>query len=349
MRKTPLSRLPFELRVGGWATIVVLSFGITPTTGFGYDETFDGGAVPGNWTAQNGSAGTATLGIVDDTAGIGAGNALSVVSATRQGVIGQIPEFAFANVGDSIELRFDVRLTDFPNNAGGFRFGLYHDNGGSGFSSGYRALLGTGTSYLSTDIQADGGDTDIGFGTNRENPPGYQSNLPGINDNNPHSMAFILNRTANGVEMNVLQDGTPNFSAPVEHVMGEGTGTPIEAQTAFNQIMFTTNGGYEGFIDNVTVNYFVPGDVTGDGFVNDDDFDVILGAMFTNVSLRTQGDLSGDGFVDFADYRIWKDTPKTNPGAIVGSIPEPSGGALMGLLIGIGVAARKRWKVRDLG
>src|SRR5690606_20148124 len=113
--------------------------------------------------------------------------------------------------------------------------------------------------------------------------------------------------------------------------------------------MFTTNGGYTGLIDNVSVKYFVPGDVTGDGLVNNNDFDVILGAMFTNVSMRTQGDLTGDGFVDFADYRVWKDTPKSGVGAGEVAVPEPSSLALMGLAIGIGFVARKRWKARLLG
>lgn len=351
MRNLTLKQESFGLRVGVLTGLLVAASCAVPTLALAvYTENFSGGTVPVNWTAQNGTMGLATLGIVDDSAGIGTGNALSITSATRQGVIGSIPEVAFANVGDSIELRFDVRLTSFADNAGGFRFGLYHDNGGSpALSSGYRALMGTGTGFLSTDVQADGGDPDIGFGTNRENPPGFMSNEPGFNDNDPHSMALILTRTVEGVEINVFQDGAPNFPAPVEHITGQGAGTATPIQTAFNQIMFTTNGGYTGLIDNVSVKYFVPGDVTGDGLVNNNDFDVILGAMFTNVSMRTQGDLTGDGFVDFADYRVWKDTPKSGVGAGEVAVPEPSSLALMGLAIGIGFVARKRWKARLLG
>ena len=111
-----------------------------------FQATFDGSTVPANWSAQHGSTGTATLGIVNDASGIGDGNALSITAATRQGVIGSFDEVTLANVGDKIDLSFDVRLTQFANNAGGFRFGLYDDHDGAARSSGYRALVGTGTS-----------------------------------------------------------------------------------------------------------------------------------------------------------------------------------------------------------
>lgn len=234
------------------AAVWVSPAGATPV----YTETFNGPGVPVNWTAQNGTMGTATLGIADDAGGIGSGNALSVISATQQGVIGSFSETSFANVGDKIELSFDVRLTQIANNSGGFRFGLYHDNGGSpALSSGYRALMGTGTLAASTDVQADGGFTNIGFGTNRENPPGFQSDEPGFNDNDPHSLRLILTRTEMGVSIDVWQDGTSNYPAAVEHITGMGAGTPTPIQTEFNQIMFTTNGGYTGLIDNVQVKY----------------------------------------------------------------------------------------------
>lgn len=243
-------------RCVAWIALVVAALWAAPGNATPiYSETFDGPTVPSNWTAQNGTQGLATLAIADDTGGINAGDALSIASATRQGVFGEFPEVSFVEVGDQIELCFDVRLTSFANNSGGLRFGLYHDNDGLADSSGYRALLGTGSNYLSTDVQADGGDTDVAFGTNRENPTGFQSNEPGINDNDPHSLRLILTRTADGVSIDVWQDGVSNFPAPVEHITGAGGGTPIPIQTSFNQIAFTTNGGYMGLIDNVQVKY----------------------------------------------------------------------------------------------
>jgi hypothetical protein len=347
-----IARFHRFVRRGALSSLVFATVWSVPTvTVAAYSEFFNGPSVPTNWFAQNGTAGLATLAITDDTGGINSGNALMMTSATRQGVIGSFPEVMFANVGDSIELRFDARLTSFPNNAGGFRFGLYHDNGGSpALSSGYRALLGTGTSYLSTDVQADGGDPDIAFGTNRENPIGFASDEPGINDNNPHSFAFILTRTTAGVSMNVFQDGNPNFPAPVEHITGQGAGVPTPIQTKFNQIAFTTNGGYVALVDNVRVNYFVPGDVTGDGLVNNDDFNVILAAMFTSVTSRMEGDLTGDGFVDFADYRQWKDTPKSGTGAGSSVVPEPSTlASIITMAIGIVTVVANRRRARSSG
>lgn len=316
-----------------------------------YSETFSGATVPTNWNAQNGTAGTAVLSIANDSGGINSGNALSITSATRQGVIGSFPNTALINTGDSIELLFDARLTSFANNSGGFRFGLYYDNGGSpALSSGYRFLVGTGNNTPRTDIQADGGDTDIGFGTNRENPSGFLNTINGINDFDPHSYRLSLTRTTNGVLIDLLQDGISSFAAPVEHISGAGAGTPVPLQTVFNQIMFTTNGGYTGLIDNISVSYFVPGDVNGDGLVNNNDFNIILGAMFTSVGSRQQGDLTGDGFVDFRDYRIWKDTPKSGAGGGASSIPEPGTlASLTGIMIGLVICVGRRRRLQKIG
>jgi hypothetical protein len=89
----------------------------------------------------------------------------------------------------------------------------------------------------------------------------------------------------------------------------------------------------------------LPGDVNGDGFVNTTDFNIILGAMFTNVTSRFEGDLTGDFLVDFADYREWKDAPKTNPASGSGSnetIPEPANITLLVVALGIGSLARRQ-------
>jgi len=220
-----------------------------------YSETFDAATVPTNWAAQNGTAGTATLGIVDDSGGIDSGNALSIVSATRQGVIGTIDEVSFASVGDRIQLSFDARLLSYPNNSGGFRFGLYHDNDGLELSSGYRIFVGTGTNAPRTDVAADGGDPDIMFGVNRENPPGFLNTINGINSNEPHHFELNLTRTVDGVLIDVFQNGVASFAAPVLHIPGTGAGVATPLQTRFNQIAFTTNGGISAIIDNVQVTY----------------------------------------------------------------------------------------------
>ncbi|WP_425395233.1 PEP-CTERM sorting domain-containing protein [Aeoliella sp.] len=240
-------------RCVAWIALVVAALWAAPGNATPiYSETFDGPAVPSNWTAQNGTQGLATLAIADDTGGINTGDALSIESATRQGVIGEFSELSLVDVGDTIELCFDLRLTQYADNAGGFRFGLYHDNDGLSDSSGYRALLRTGSSGGSLDVQADGGDTDIAFGTNRQNPPGYATHVLKIDDTLPHALGMTLTRTSGGVTINVSLDGVLAYQPdPLEHA----TGGTIPIQTSFNQIAFTTNGGYTGLIDNVQVKY----------------------------------------------------------------------------------------------
>jgi hypothetical protein len=256
-----------------------------------YSETFSGATVPTNWFAQNGSQGQALIEIADDSSGIGGGNALSVNAFSRQGVIGTFNDVSLTNVGDQIQLRFDVRLTSVPNNAGGFRFGLYNDNGPA-LSSGYRTFVGTGTSAPRTDVQADGGDDidgDILFGTNREIPPGSSYNLQGINDNNPHSFILALKRTASGVLIDVFQDGATNLSASVEHIQGMGTGVPTPIQTVFNQIAFSTNGGILGFIDNVSIEFLAGGmgsSLTGLETVPEPAMGVLLTVCLAGLSVR---------------------------------------------------------------
>jgi len=247
-----------------------------------YSETFDSLSIPSNWFAQNGSNGPAFIEIADDSAGIGGGNALSINAFTRQGVIGGFDEVNIENAGDSIQLSFDVRLLSYPNNAGGFRFGLYHDNDGLELSSGYRIFVGTGTNAPRTDVAADGGDPDIMFGTNRENPPGFMNFINGISNNEPHNFVLNLTRTGEGVLIDVLQNGVASFSAPVLHVPGTGAGPATPLQTSFNQIAFSTNGGIAGFVDNVSVSFAQNG----------------LPVL--------EGDYNLDGFVDGADFLVWQ-------------------------------------------
>lgn len=91
-----------------------------------------------------------------------------------------------------------------------------------------------------------------------------------------------------------------------------------------------------------------PGDVTGDGLVNIDDFNIIKANFFNTGMTRMQGDLNGGGVVDFADFRQWK----VNAGAAfasvsLGAVPEPHTLAMVGLILaGLGIA-RKRRTVRS--
>ena len=76
-----------------------------------------------------------------------------------------------------------------------------------------------------------------------------------------------------------------------------------------------------------------PGDANDDGFVDEDDFEIIRtnfgrDGLLEGVTLeRIDGDLVNDNVIDFDDYGDWKRTPKGPiPGPLVASaeIPEPS-------------------------
>ena len=119
-------------------------------------------------------------------------------------------------------------------------------------------------------MQADGGDDidgDIGFGTNRENPPNFSNTLHGITDNNLHSFIFALTRTASGVLIDVFEDGQSNLLTSVEHIPGTGGGVATPLQTIFNQIAITTNGGILGLIDNVSIEFLAGPTGSGSGEV----------------------------------------------------------------------------------
>jgi len=48
------------------------------------------------------------------------------------------------------------------------------------------------------------------------------------------------------------------------------------------------------------------GDVNGDGFVNEVDFEQITSNLFLSPATRAEGDLTGDEIVDYEDFRLWK-------------------------------------------
>ena len=72
-----------------------------------------------------------TLAVIDDTDGIGSGNALLMTPASDFGkYLAFFSPVSLVNTGDYIQLSFDYRFQTAPlNMASGFRFGLYNSNG----------------------------------------------------------------------------------------------------------------------------------------------------------------------------------------------------------------------------
>ncbi|CAN0340547.1 unnamed protein product, partial [Ectocarpus sp. 4 AP-2014] len=115
--------------------IIIPALAVSPVSAALITDGFDDGdrtSAPGgiDWYAINGLSGGGTqkpvLEVIDDTAGIGAGNALSseAVGSNSEavGILGQSVALG-ANTGDSVQLSFDFRV-DGSNNGGDFRFGL---------------------------------------------------------------------------------------------------------------------------------------------------------------------------------------------------------------------------------
>ena len=91
------------------------------------------------------------------------------------------------------------------------------------------------------------------------------------------------------------------------------------------------NDGMWTFLGEVGfMEFILPGDANGDGFVNSSDLDIVRAHWGLSVppSDAARGDLSGDGFVNSQDL----DLVRANWGAGLGAVPEP--GAFAAILLG---------------
>ncbi len=89
--------------------------------------------------------------------------------------------------------------------------------------------------------------------------------------------------------------------------------------------------------DNITVVAIIPGDVSLDKFVGQDDLDIVLGSWGDNVVVGSPADPSFDGFVGQEDL----DMVLGDWGEGEGSIPEPASASLL-LLGSVAMLKRKR-------
>lgn len=202
------------------------------------------------------------ISIVDDTAGIGSGNALrlSITNTTQidRAVLGLFGAFTLVNIGDKLTLSFDLRFETAPtvNTADGFRFGFYNSNGtvvatNGGTESdddfGYQVSIGTG-STAGFDIKKE---TNVGAGgTGSDNPSVDRVSISpttastaAINDTLKHTATFSLTRNATGVTFDASFDGV---------ALGSGTNDTTQFLT-FDEVVIT-HGTPQAFrIDNVNV------------------------------------------------------------------------------------------------
>lgn len=194
------------LAVGGssaHAAIVLndtFDIGAPATTG---DEAVD--PLDTTWVFDRGG-----ISVVDDTAGLGTGNALQLTSSdqTFLGTSGGFTPTTLTQTGDSLTLSLDFRAIggSLSNNASGLRFGLSDTVANLNT---YAFVYGTGTSaggnvlYYPNSIAGGSGSTGLSaVGTDSS-----------INDNTAHNLVFTITRTDTGLDFSATIDGTNTFTA----------------------------------------------------------------------------------------------------------------------------------------
>jgi hypothetical protein len=199
------------------------------------------------------------IGIVNDSAGLGSGNALQLtipggVQINRP-ILGVFSDFTLVNEGDQISLTLDFRFAATPGNvADGWRFGFYNangtvmtSNGGSESDNdfGYLATIGTGTSSsfnLYEELNTSGaGET--GFGTDRISLSPTVNATAAISNTAEHTLVFTVTKTASGVSIATTVDGIS---------LGSGVDTTAPYLT-FNEVLISHGTPQAYLIDNVTV------------------------------------------------------------------------------------------------
>ena len=257
------------------------------TDGFGdgdRDNTgLDAGATATNpadtglaWYLTNGTSSVA-LTAIDDSAGIGSGNALQLfnTASNNRPVVGRMPSAVALADGESLILRFDMRLLSVKNTSGvditadrAVRFGLYNDTandfvaGDQGSTStmyndenGYNARVDAGndvSNSTSMDVtrDADGLTTTIIQATTTGIGVASTNAADKLDDTLSHHFELSLTRSGTGMLVSLIQDGGPAIS--------NTDATP--PGFTFNEVAFgvRSNAAMDLRIDNVSVEHVVP-------------------------------------------------------------------------------------------
>jgi hypothetical protein len=224
------------------------------------------------WFYAGGGTSAATLAAIDDSAGIGNGNALQLFNSgsNNRPIAAQFAPTAL-NDGDRLVFRFDMRVVSTSVTADrNFRFGLYTNAGtylsgdqGSTDTSyqddvGYNCRVDVGpdaSNSTSMDVTRDDsaagtviGGTATGLGISSTNAVNQ------LVDNAKHHFELSLTRSATGLLISLQQDGNAAIS---------GTdATPVPGNFTFTEAMLSTrsNAATDYRFDNIQVEYvpFVP-------------------------------------------------------------------------------------------
>jgi hypothetical protein len=223
------------------------------------------------WYYAGSGTSSAILQSVDDSAGIGNGNALQLFNSPGQNnrpIAGHLPSTVSLNDGDSVVLRFDMRLANTPAVVDRtFRFGLYNDGGdyvagdrGSTDTTyntdvGYlaRVDLGADVSNSTTmDITRDDTNaaTILGSTATTLSPAMQSTNTANqLVDNNKHHFEMTITRNGTGFNLSLQEDANTLLT---------GTdASPGVVGFNFNSVMFTarSNALTDYRFDNIGVDY----------------------------------------------------------------------------------------------
>ena len=213
------------------------------------------------------------LAVVDDSAGIGTGNALDFdvnSSGTQRRILSNYDAVELVNIGDSLSLSFDFRITGTGDLSGGFRFGLFDSRGAlqtadatSGTSSsnaaddqGYFGRLSVGT-LAEARLQEDRASGTSFMGGTDLSTHATDAVFGGINDVLTHTAVLTVTRMAS-----TNSEGEP-LDIPVLSLLVDGTsyiddpdGDRASPRWTFDEVGFSGGNRDANFvIDNVNVDF----------------------------------------------------------------------------------------------
>ncbi|MDY0171054.1 MAG: PEP-CTERM sorting domain-containing protein [Thermoguttaceae bacterium] len=213
------------------------------------------------------------LTIVEDSSGIGDGNALRYDSAGFNAIVAPwttAPGKDYGRIdldipGNAVTLRFDFRMdadTSLQNQGNGFRFGILNNNGtqptadnqGSAHSAntfGYGVGFGVGGSASSTFLRDTYPDAGVLSGAGLQTFGGFTA---GVSGQDPHEAVLKITRKGTGV---LLETSVRNLSTGT--LVGSGSSLQTnDIVTAFHHLGFVSTHNDNNFLlDNVSLDYNV--------------------------------------------------------------------------------------------
>jgi len=212
------------------------------------------------------------LSVIDDSAGIGTGNAMQMLmnsGSTQRRIVANFAAVQLQNIGDSLSLSFDFRIIGTGSTAvGGFRFGLFNSretlqtvDATSGTSSanayddqGYFGRLSAGTSNEARLSEDNASGTSFMGGTDLTDHA-VNASFGGINNTLKHTAVLTITRVAS-----TNTEGNP-LDIPVLSLLVDGTsyiddpdGDRASPRWTFDEIgLAGANRTCDFVVDNVNV------------------------------------------------------------------------------------------------